>query len=205
MAILSSIRAWEIPWTEEPGAPGPLLAELHPAPPPRAAWGLCRCPHAPVTGPEQKLRLLRVVLPKPTPQPAPSSACLVGRPCGPPAPGSAQAVTPPRTPHQDSVDRAYFAVFDGHGGADAARYASVHVHAVAARQPELATDWDPDSLRPALSLGGQASAWEGSPGRSLCLTKSSACGRLWQFAHPRPLSLLQRGLAPTPALGLCSP
>ena len=43
-------------------------------------------------------------------------------------------------------------------------------------------------LRPALSLGGQASAWEGSPGRSLCLTKSSACGRLWQFAHPRPLS-----------------
>ena len=56
--------------------------------------------------------------------------------------------------------------------------------------------WDPDSLRPALRLGGQASAWEGSPGRSLCLTKSSACGRLWQFAHPRPLSLLQRGLAP---------
>ena len=56
--------------------------------------------------------------------------------------------------------------------------------------------WDPDSLRPALSLGGQASAWEGSPGRSLCLTKCSACGRLWQFAHPRPLSLLQRGLAP---------
>ena len=35
-----------------------------------------------------------------------------------------------------------------------------------------------------------------SPGRTLCLTKSSACGRLWQFAHPRPLSLLQRGLAP---------
>ena len=24
--------------------------------------------------------------------------------------------------------------------------------------------WDPDSLRPALSLGGQATAWEGSPG-----------------------------------------
>ena len=37
---------------------------------------------------------------------------------------------------------------------------------------------------------------QGSPGRSLCLTKSSACGRLWQCAHPRPLSLLQRGLAP---------
>ena len=30
----------------------------------------------------------------------------------------------------------------------------------------------------------------------LCLTKSSARGTLWQFAHPRPLSLLQRGLAP---------
>ena len=47
--------------------------------------------------------------------------------------------------------------------------------------------WDPDSLRQALSLGGQATAWEGSPGRSLCLTKSSACGRLWQFAQPRQI------------------
>ena len=48
-------------------------------------------------------------------------------------------------------------------------------------------------LPPALSLGGQATAWECSPGRSLCLTKSSACGRLWQFAQPWPLSLLHLG------------
>ena len=59
--------------------------------------------------------------------------------------------------------------------------------------------WDPDSLRPALSLGGQATAWECTPGRSLCLTKSSACGRLWQFAHPRPLSLLHPGTTLTQA------
>ena len=37
--------------------------------------------------------------------------------------------------------------------------------------------------------------YQPGPGRSLGLTKSSACPRLWQFAHPRPLSLLQRGLA----------
>ena len=32
--------------------------------------------------------------------------------------------------------------------------------------------WDPDSLRPALSLGGQASAWEGSPAK---ITADSDC------------------------------
>ena len=31
--------------------------------------------------------------------------------------------------------------------------------------------WDPDPLRPALSLCGQATAWECSPGRSLCLNE----------------------------------
>lgn len=40
----------------------------------------------------------------------------------------------------DSMHRAYFAVFDGHGGVDAARYASVHVHTNASHQPELLTD-----------------------------------------------------------------
>lgn len=59
----------------------------------------------------------------------------------------------------DSVDRAYFAVFDGHGGADAARYASVHVHAVAARRPELATD-PAEALRAAFRRTDEMFLWK---------------------------------------------
>src|SRR5574338_40992 len=55
---------------------------------------------------------------------------------------------------------------------------------------------DPDSLRAALSLGGEAPAWECSLGRFLSLGKSSPRGRLWQCAHPQPLSPLQGRLAP---------
>src|SRR5574338_422745 len=55
---------------------------------------------------------------------------------------------------------------------------------------------DPDSLRPALSMGGEAPAWECSLGRFLSLGKSSPRGRLWQCAHPQPLSPLQGRLAP---------
>ena len=52
------------------------------------------------------------------------------------------------------------------------------------------------SLRAALSLGGEAPAWECSLGHFLSLGKSSPCGRLWRCAHPQPLSPLQGGLAP---------
>ena len=51
---------------------------------------------------------------------------------------------------------------------------------------------DPDSLRAALSLGGEAPAWECSLGRFLSLGKSSPRGRLWQrgqFFSRLPLSL----------------
>ena len=66
-------------------------------------------------------------------------------------------------------------------------------------------EWSQGSHNVWRSLPGAEAAWGPGrgcaggalgPGRSLCLTKSSACGRLWQFAHPRPLGLLQRGLAP---------
>ncbi|XP_006877701.1 PREDICTED: protein phosphatase 1F [Chrysochloris asiatica] len=51
----------------------------------------------------------------------------------------------------DPVDRAYFAVFDGHGGVDAAKFAAAHVHTNAARQPGLPTDPE-GSLREAFRL-----------------------------------------------------
>lgn len=77
---------------------------------------------------------------RPPQDPPPPARPVWWQGCASPSARGSQAVTPPRTPGQDSVERAYFAVFDGHGGADAARYASVQVHAVAARRPELATD-----------------------------------------------------------------
>ncbi|CAL8348188.1 unnamed protein product [Lota lota] len=41
---------------------------------------------------------------------------------------------------QDGVERRYYAVFDGHGGVDAATFASAHLQVCLSRQPELRSD-----------------------------------------------------------------
>lgn len=41
---------------------------------------------------------------------------------------------------QDGPERAYYAVFDGHGGVDAATYAATHLHVALSKQESLQAD-----------------------------------------------------------------
>lgn len=41
---------------------------------------------------------------------------------------------------QDGVDREYYAVFDGHGGLDAATYAATHLHIILSQQEAIKSD-----------------------------------------------------------------
>lgn len=46
----------------------------------------------------------------------------------------------------DDPDAAFFAVYDGHGGAGIGKYAAEHLHNIIVRRPEYKTDV-PDALK----------------------------------------------------------
>ena len=78
------------------------------------------------------------------------------------------------------------------------RLSRTHVHACTHTQSPAqlfmgsGQGWQPTPV----FLPGESHEWRSLVGYSPRGRKESDTGRLWQFAHPRPLSILQRGLAP---------
>ncbi len=81
---------------------------------------------------------------------------------------------------QDNKTRGFYAVYDGHGGVEAANFTSAHLHCHVVKQPEFKTD-----TQSALAKGFRAvdDAFIMKAKREVCCDLYKSCGKSYYCHH----------------------